>query len=76
MKFELEPHNRNVPDDALIQDVVEAAGRLVRGTLTGQEYDACGKYSQTTLRRRFGSWFRVLRRAGLEDSCSRTGMSS
>lgn len=33
MKFELEPYNRNVPDDALIGDVIEVATRLKRATL-------------------------------------------
>lgn len=76
MRFELDRHNRDVPDAALIQDVVEVARRLGRGTLTQQEYETRGKYHPCTLRRRFGSWFGVLERAGLGDSRSRIGIAN
>jgi len=75
MKFELEPYNRNVPDDVLIQDVVEVAQRLGRGTLTMREYEMHGKYHPCTLQRRFKSWFRVLEKANLVDSRSRFGIA-
>jgi hypothetical protein len=75
MKFELDPHNRDVPDDVLIQDIVEIAQRLGRDTVTVQECEKYGKFSPTTLKRRFKSWFTVLEKANLKDSCTRTGMS-
>ncbi len=76
MKFELEPYNRNISDDILIQDVIEVAKRLGRGTLTRQEYNSYGKYSANTLQRRFKSWIKVLERANLEESCPRRGMEN
>jgi 5-methylcytosine-specific restriction endonuclease McrA len=70
VKFELEPYSRNVPDELLIQDVVEVAANLGRGTVTMQEYELHGKYHPSTLQRRFRSWFNVLKKANLRDSRS------
>jgi predicted restriction endonuclease len=71
MKFELEPHHRNVPDEDLIQDVKEVAKRTGRDTVTRCEYEKLGKYSPSTLQQRFRSWFIVLQKAGLQDSRSK-----
>ncbi len=70
MKFELELCERNIPDDDLIQDVKNAAKKAGRNTITMAEYDNFGKYSSSTLQRRFRSWFHVLEKAGLQASRS------
>jgi hypothetical protein len=70
MKFELDPHHRNVPDEDLIQDVKEVAKRTGRDTATICEYEKLGKYHPATLQRRFRSWFTVLQKAGLQKSRS------
>ncbi len=65
MKFELEPHHRNVPDEELITDVKLVASALGKPTVTIDEYNEHGQFHSTTCTRRFGSWFVVLERAGL-----------
>ncbi len=71
MKFEIELQHRNVPDEELIEDLQKVAQRTGRNTVTRAEYARLGKYHPNTLIRRFGSWFKVLEMAGLEDSRSR-----
>lgn len=66
MKFELEPHHRNVPDEELIADVKRVAAALGKSSVTIDEYNERGQFHSTTLTRRLGSWFAVLERAGLE----------
>jgi 5-methylcytosine-specific restriction endonuclease McrA len=70
MKFEIDLHHRDVPDESLIHDVKEVAKRTGRDTVTMREYETFGKYHPTTLRRRFRSWFTVLQKAGLQKSRS------
>jgi len=65
MKFELEIHHRNVPDEELIDDLVSVAHKLGKNTVTIDEYNECGKFHSTTLTRRFRSWFIALEKAGL-----------
>jgi predicted restriction endonuclease len=67
MEFRLEPANRNVTDEELLDDlrsVVLLAGK----SLTREEYDAAGKFNSATLRKRFGGWNKALKKAGLEPS--------
>lgn len=66
MKFELEPHHRNVPVEELIDDVKYVAAVLGKSSVTIDEYNERGHFHSTTLTRRLGSWFEVLKRAGLE----------
>lgn len=66
MKFELEPHHHDVPDEELIIDVRRVASALGKPTVTIDEYNERGQFHSTTLTRRFGSWFVVLERAGLK----------
>ncbi len=66
MKFELKPNNRDVSDQELIDDlrkVVKASGKL---TITRDEYNELGRFSEGTLRKRFGGWLKVLEAAGFE----------
>ena len=66
MKFELNDYHRNISDQELIQDVQDVAKSLGKDTLTGSEYSLLGKYYDSTLRRRFGSWKKVLEACNLE----------
>ena len=66
MKFELNDYHRNISDQELIQDVQDVAKSLGKDTLTGSEYSLHGKYYDSTLRRRFGSWKKVLEACNLE----------
>lgn len=66
MRFELESHHRNVPDDELLNDLKSVASEIGRPKITIDEYNERGKFHATTLTRRFGSWFVVLEKAGLE----------
>jgi hypothetical protein len=70
MKFELEPHHRNVSDEELLQDVRDVAKRTGRATVTMDEYARFGTFHPSTLQRHFHSWFRVLEMAGLQASRS------
>lgn len=75
MKFELNPHNRNTPDEVLIADVKRVAGELNRESVTLDEYNERGQFNASTLKRRFGSWFTVLELAGLQRSRSPLNIS-
>lgn len=66
MRFELEPYHRNVTDNELIEDLKRVAQQLGKNTLTNIEYNHFGNFYSSTLRRRFGSWFSALEKAGLE----------
>ncbi len=65
MKFELETHHRNLSDEELIQDLTRVASELNKSKVTIDEYNEKGKFHNTTLTRRFGSWFKALELAGL-----------
>jgi len=70
MKFELEKYHRNVTDDELIADLKRVAADLQKNSVTIDEYNERGKYHGTTLTRRFGSWFKILEKAGLQKARS------
>ena len=66
MKFELNEHHRNIPNDDLLDDVKRVASINGKKTLTGGEYRQHGKYGLNTFLRRFGSWNTVLELCGLD----------
>jgi hypothetical protein len=66
MKYELEPDNQNCADETLLDDLRSVASRLGKTTLTGDEYNAEGRFHCATIRRRFGSWNTGLQKAGLD----------
>lgn len=68
MRFELEPHNRHVADDDLLDDLKAVARSLGTGTVTASQYNAAGRYHSATFARRFGSWLKALEAAGLRRS--------
>ena len=65
MKFELNDFHLNVPDEELLADVRRVAQSLSKNSITGPEYKKHGKYSLSTLEKRFG-WIKCLEAAGLE----------
>lgn len=60
MEFVLNEYHRNLRDDELIQDVVRVANELKKDSITSQEYDKYGKYHSSTIRRKLGSWKKIL----------------
>jgi len=66
MKFILKTYNLNTTDDELLEDLKKTAKGLRKKKLTTDEYNACGKFSSSTLINRFGSWNNTLLKAGLE----------
>jgi len=70
MEFKLEINKRNNSDNELIEDLVSVAKSINKNTVTIAEYEEYGKFHPSTLQRRFGSWFKVLKNAGLEKSRS------
>jgi 5-methylcytosine-specific restriction endonuclease McrA len=65
MKFELEKYHRNVSYEELLADLKRVANELAKSP-TMDEYNEKGIYHGETLRQRFGSWFTVLEKVGLE----------
>lgn len=65
MRYELEPDNRNCPDDVLLDDLRAVAARLGKTSLTKEEYNANGRFSAATMQNRFGSWNKALSRSKL-----------
>ncbi|MFH1142023.1 MAG: HNH endonuclease [Chloroflexota bacterium] len=56
----------NFSDDKLLYDLSQVANSLGKREVTISEYEIHGKFNSSTLRRRFGSWFKALEAAGLE----------
>jgi hypothetical protein len=65
MRFELEAHHRNVPDDELLSELRRVAALLAPETVTIDRFNVHAKFHSTTLSRRFGSWFKALDAGGL-----------
>lgn len=70
MDFVLVENHRNTPDKELLSDVVSVSKLLNKKSLTIAEYNKYGKYHCTTLTRRFGSWFEILKKCNLAPSRS------
>jgi len=66
MKYELDEYNRDTPDEELLADLKRVAGTLGSRRVTMDLYEKHGRFHPSTLQRRFGGWFKVLDRAGLE----------
>lgn len=75
MKFELEVSLRGSADEELLDDLRRSAKALCRETITMAEYAEVGKAHPSTIQRRFGSWPKALKLAGLEPSRSKIGIS-
>ncbi|MHB1700542.1 MAG: homing endonuclease associated repeat-containing protein [Acidobacteriaceae bacterium] len=68
MRFELDEHHRNVTNDELIADVQRVAAGLGKRSVTMFEQNDHGRFHSSTIWRRFGTWFAVLEKAGLEQT--------
>ncbi|HVC38237.1 MAG TPA: HNH endonuclease [Gammaproteobacteria bacterium] len=75
MKFELEESLRGAPDEELLEDLRRSAKALGRETITMAEYEEVGNTHPSTIQRRFGSWPKALKLAGLQPSRSKIGIS-
>ncbi|WP_413438710.1 homing endonuclease associated repeat-containing protein [Sulfuriferula sp. GW1] len=75
MKFELEESLRGAPDEELLEDMRRSAQAISRDTITIAEYGEIGKAHPSTIQRRFGSWFKALKLAGLQPSRSKFGIT-
>ena len=60
MEFRLNEYHRNIPDEELINDVINTARNLGVTSLTVKKYSQNGNFHSSTLIRRFGSWKKVL----------------
>jgi hypothetical protein len=65
MKYELPTDNLNCTDDELINDLKAVATKMGKTEITRSEYQKLGRYSESTLRKRFGGWIKVIEKAGL-----------
>lgn len=65
IRFQLEPLHRNTPDVEFLHDLKRVAVVLEATTVSMTQYDERGKFSASSLQRRFGSWHQALERAGL-----------
>lgn len=75
MKFELEESLRGAPDEELLEDMRRSAKAIGRDTITFAEYGEIGKVHSSTIQRRFGSWTKALKLAGLQPSRSKIGIA-
>ena len=66
MKFELEPYNRNVESEELLLDLRNVATKLNKDSLSKEEYSSHGRFSSSTISRRFGNWAKALESAHLQ----------
>jgi 5-methylcytosine-specific restriction endonuclease McrA len=76
MKFELEESLRGAPDEELLEDLRRSAKSLGRATITMAEYEEVGKTHPSSIQRRFGSWPKALKLAGLQPSGSKIGITN
>ena len=65
MEFRLNDYHRNVSDEDLLNDLKGIAEKLGVKILSRDTYKKYGKYSSSTIERRFGSWKSALERVGL-----------
>jgi hypothetical protein len=63
--FRLRLNEKNIPDEELLADLRRVATLSSKGKLSIPDYKNRGKYWDTTIARRFGSWNNALRKAGL-----------
>jgi len=76
MKFELKKTLKGASDEEVLEDLRSAAALLGKDTITMNEYAEVGMGHSSSVRRRFGSWFRALELAGLQPSRSKIGISN
>ena len=67
MNFEVTDY-RTIPDSDCLEDVIAVSKKMGKRRITLYDYFKHGKYSGTTIRKKFGTWNKALERAGLEIS--------
>lgn len=65
MEFKLNEYHRNVSDQELLDDVKRVANMLNTDILSRDDYKKHGKFSSSTVERRFGSWKLALEKISL-----------
>jgi Homing endonuclease associated repeat/HNH endonuclease len=75
MKFELEESLRGAPDVEVLDDMRRCAKLVGKDTITMDEYADVGKAHPSLISRRFGSWPKALKLAGLQPSRSKIGIT-
>jgi hypothetical protein len=65
MKIQCNPNSGRASDEELLEDVRRVARELGGTHFPAAEYEKRGRFSQMTLRRRFGGWHNALEAAGL-----------
>jgi hypothetical protein len=68
MKFELKIDPWNTRDKVLLADVQRVASELGKDSVTEREYREHGQYGMDAMRRRFGSWSKIIDASGLQKS--------
>lgn len=58
-------------DEDVIKDIIDVAKKLNKETITKEEYNGSGKFSGSTLSKKYGGWSAVLKLAGLKLNCNR-----
>lgn len=67
MKFQLKPDNRNASDKDLLEDLSQVVKRLGLHSIKMRDYNKVGRFSSSTIARRFGGWNNALKKAGLQE---------
>ena len=75
IKFELNENLSEASDEELLDDMRRCANAIGSDTIAWSEYEEIGKAHPCTFHRRFGSWSRALRLAGLEPTGWRRGIT-
>ncbi|HEY3251597.1 MAG TPA: HNH endonuclease [Ignavibacteria bacterium] len=66
MKYIINEHHFNTSENVLLKDLRKTARKLGRRSVTSAEYNSLGNFGRSTILRRFGSWNKALKEAGLE----------
>lgn len=64
-KFELKPFHKNVPDEELLEDLLSVASIIGKKSVSGSEYNQHGRFSLSTIEKRFGGLNKALEKVGL-----------
>jgi len=64
----IRPSNAPVSNEEIINDLKAVAKELQKTTVTQKNYEANGNFDYTTVSRRFGTWNKALKEAGLSFS--------
>lgn len=76
MKFKLDLFHRNTSEDDMLNDLKSVSKEIQKQSVTMEEYNKFGKFHSTTLTRKMGSWFNILKKANLETSRSLINLSN